>query len=93
MLDVTITKEGFKMKGHCGYAERGKDIVCASVSALYLTFLCTTNAIEKAGADERIACLTTQDRAGIIIHDAVAEGIKAIAKQYPEHVKVTTLPL
>ena len=47
MLRIKITKENSKIKqitfkGHAGYEEYGKDIVCAAASA---TFLCTANAI------------------------------------------------
>ena len=42
MIDVIIHKNevhytGFHVRGHAGYAEQGKDIVCAAVSALTLT--------------------------------------------------------
>ena len=42
MIDVFIRKSGehyteFQVQGHAGYAEYGKDIVCASVSALTIT--------------------------------------------------------
>lgn len=34
MIEVHITQNSLTVKGHAGYAERGKDIVCAAVSAL-----------------------------------------------------------
>ncbi|MBQ9935899.1 MAG: ribosomal-processing cysteine protease Prp [Lachnospiraceae bacterium] len=34
---------GFDIKGHAGYAESGKDIICSAVSALSIT---TVNAID-----------------------------------------------
>ena len=34
MITVTITKCGLTVDGHAGYAETGKDIICAAVSAL-----------------------------------------------------------
>ncbi|MCM1286520.1 MAG: ribosomal-processing cysteine protease Prp [Acetobacter sp.] len=43
MLKIYIEKNTknekyrLKMKGHCGYAEEGKDIVCAAASILCLT--------------------------------------------------------
>ena len=41
MVTVTFTREGKKLslhtKGHAGYEERGKDIVCASCSILAYT--------------------------------------------------------
>ncbi len=48
MVNVTIYKKegsisGFQFSGHAGFARRGKDIVCAGVSALVLN---TINSIE-----------------------------------------------
>ena len=40
---------GFRCLGHAGYARRGKDIVCASVSALVLN---TVNSIEAFTEDK-----------------------------------------
>ena len=34
MITVTITENGLTIDGHAGYAEIGKDIVCAAVSSL-----------------------------------------------------------
>lgn len=59
MINVTVTlKDGetrIEATGHSGYAEPGKDIVCAAVSAI----------------------LTT-----------AALGLEALAKEYPECVKI-----
>ena len=55
MINVTIYKDsnksicGFHVSGHAGYADAGKDIVCAGVSTLVVTI---SNAIEKFTADE-----------------------------------------
>lgn len=42
---ITITKQNnnIEFKGHSGYAERGKDIVCSAVSSIVIT---TINAIK-----------------------------------------------
>ena len=34
MITATITENGLTIDGHAGYAEIGKDIVCAAVSSL-----------------------------------------------------------
>ena len=34
MITVNITQNGLTIDGHAGYAEIGKDIVCAAVSSL-----------------------------------------------------------
>ena len=55
MINVTFYKDsshdckGFKLSGHAGYAESGKDIVCAAVSALVINFI---NSVEKLTDDK-----------------------------------------
>ena len=34
MIEVTVRKDGITVSGHAGYADPGKDIVCAGVTAL-----------------------------------------------------------
>lgn len=54
MINVTIFKDsskqykGFSVLGHAGYADKGYDIICASVSVLAIN---TVNAIEKFTKD------------------------------------------
>ena len=53
MITVEIRKsgeeyQGFSCKGHAGYGEAGKDIICAAVSALTVN---TINSIEKFTKD------------------------------------------
>ena len=36
VITVTITENGLTIDGHAGYAEIGKDIVCAAVSSCLL---------------------------------------------------------
>lgn len=49
MIDAVLYEDsngeliGFKVKGHAGYAKKGKDIVCAGVSALVLTTIESLN--------------------------------------------------
>ena len=55
MINVTFYKDsshdykGFKFSGHAGYAESGKDIVCAAVSVLVINFV---NSVEKLTDDK-----------------------------------------
>ena len=39
MIDITKKDSLITIKGHAGYAEPGKDIVCAAVSALTQAFI------------------------------------------------------
>lgn len=34
MIVVNLTQDGLTVDGHAGYAETGKDIICAAISAL-----------------------------------------------------------
>ena len=45
LIEVHITKNSLTVKGHAGYAERGKDIVCAAVSALVQGLMHSLNAL------------------------------------------------
>ena len=54
MIRVTVKKKNhsyasFHSKGHAGYADSGKDIICAAVSALVIT---AVNSIETFTEDE-----------------------------------------
>ena len=57
MIEITVfTKRdeyvGIESRGHAGYAEAGKDIICAAVSALMIN---TVNAIE-AFTNDKFSC-------------------------------------
>ena len=39
MIEVRIRPERMEISGHAGYAELGKDIVCAGVTALMQTLI------------------------------------------------------
>ena len=49
MIVVSVRKDGVIISGHAGYAEAGKDIVCAGISALVIN---TVNSIEAFTEDE-----------------------------------------
>lgn len=83
---------GFSLTGHAGYAESGKDIVCASVSALAIN---TVNSIERFAGDaasvnvnEETGLLTfafknenVSDTAMLFI-DSLVLGLTGIAEEY-----------
>ncbi|MGN0170277.1 MAG: ribosomal-processing cysteine protease Prp [Lachnospiraceae bacterium] len=82
MVNVTIYKkegpngiyiEGFQFSGHAGFASKGKDIVCAGISALVLT---TINSIEEF-TEERFTCEVQQDSGYVEFHLADVPGEKA----------------
>lgn len=45
LIVVSVSETGIAINGHAGYAEKGKDIVCAAVSALALNLICSMEAL------------------------------------------------
>lgn len=92
--DGTITC--LTVEGHADYAPRGRDIVCAAVSALAQTAVL---GLERAGLKPRVEVregwlkcappsVMTPDQAvrARIIMDTIHAGLEDIAAGYPEHV-------
>lgn len=97
MIEVTSTKKGISIKGHAGYAEHGKDIVCAGVSVLWQGLI---ESVYKLTDDEpKVICtrentyklIYTKDKSEImqtlILSFLIA--IEGIAYTYPNNVKLT----
>ena len=70
MTVVSVRKDGIKISGHAGYAEAGKDIVCAGVTALTQTLI---RSLEHLTRDE-IECEISSGRADIHYRDLSEEG-------------------
>lgn len=90
--DETGILNKFTVEGHAGYAAKGKDIVCAAVSAL--TFA-TVKALEsrfRLSINEHegfMSCMIeSPDMASNLILKPFKEGIKEISEQYKENVKL-----
>ena len=97
--DGTLT--GYRAQGHTGYAEAGRDIVCAGVSALTQSTLNGLLNVLKAPVghkvDERTASLeaelkpeATQDqveRAQLLL-ETLLQGLQAIERSYPRNVRI-----
>lgn len=93
MIHITYHREEGRIHitGHAGYAEAGKDIVCAAISALYETLALhelTLSGYDKAQDIRFVRAIPPAVTVMQPILDAFAAGMKQIAKQYPEHVKV-----
>ena len=96
MITITRLKDGIKISGHAGYAEPGKDIVCAGVSTLSQTLIAsveelTEDTIEYV-IDEQAATLdikfwSLSDRTKCLI-DSFFIGVEMIADNYSNYVKV-----
>lgn len=92
---------GFQAVGHAGFAEHGRDIVCAAVSVLTQTAVLALSA--HAGVspavtvDEdsgRLVCRLpeelnpSQNERAQIILETMATGLQAVAREYGDYVTV-----
>ena len=94
MIVVSVRKDGITVSGHAGYAETGKDIVCAGVTALVQGLV---RSIESLTSDQ-IQCDITPGRADIyfkdlsgagkLLVDSFFLGICLITDDFPEHIKL-----
>lgn len=101
MIKVTFSTEGEKLslrlEGHAGYAEHGKDIVCASASILAYTF---ASIVENFGidtyinlesGDTTIKCVCTDHPMMDFIRDAfnfAQVGFDLLEANYPQYVRL-----
>ena len=95
MIKVNIKEkdviEEITIKGHSGYEEIGKDIVCASVSSIVIT---TINAIIRI--DEEAINYDESVIIKILKHNEIIDKLifnlidllKKLEKQYPKYIKI-----
>ena len=88
---------GFEFDGHTGYAEMGKDIVCAAVStASQMALLCLTDEIkikpEVKLLDGYLKVVVKEkdlDKSGVqLILKTCLDTIKSIEKDYKKNIKL-----
>ena len=99
MITVSIQKENKKYKkisilGHAMYADRGKDIVCSSVSSIVITTVNGILTLNKGSLSYMVGKkgmtieLKSEDETTqLLIHNMV-NLLKDLEKQYPENVEV-----
>ncbi len=100
MIQVTIYQNtqgrfrGFVISGHAGYASRGKDIICAAVSALSLNFVHSVEHLTKdpfrTECEEekgilRFKFLGTASRQSILLMESMILGMQSIRDSYGEN--------
>ena len=102
MTNITIYKSndlniGFRVFGHSGYDDSGKDIVCAGISALTINFI---NSVEEF-MDDRFV-VTTNEEDGMIdfkfesepskesqvLLDSLVFGLENLEKDYKEFISL-----
>lgn len=94
MIEVSVWKDGITVSGHAGYAEAGKDIVCAGVTSLVQGLI---RSIEDLTSDQ-IQYDISPGRADIYFKDLSEEGkllvdsfflgICLIADDFPGYIKL-----
>ena len=94
MIKIKVTKDMISITGHANYADYGKDIVCAAVSATIMTSIEGISLID----NEVIDINQEKDKLDIIIHkhvdttDKLIENmlncLKELANQYPKNIKI-----
>ena len=94
MIVVTCNHNRITVHGHADYAEQGKDIVCAGISAITQSFIVSVEEL----TDEQIKYDISPGRADIYIGNPgeVAQlligsfliGCRLVAEEYPEYVRI-----
>jgi len=94
LIEVRIRPERIEISGHAGYAEPGKDIVCAGVTALTQTLI---QSIENL-TDDKIEYRISPGKAEIeyrnlsekskTLVDSFFVGIRLIADEFPDYVAI-----
>lgn len=90
MIQVTYNEVGDEMilraEGHAGYAEKGKDIVCAAVSVLMQTLACSVGTcMGNDGKGFSVVCKKSNDN--IAKFELVTDGLVLLQREYPENVR------
>lgn len=83
MITINLTDKRLEVRGHAGYGEPGKDIVCASVSILMYTF------IEYYDADiltDTPDCMTVDT--SNLDTSFIQKGFEMIQEEYPDYVRL-----
>ena len=94
MIEVNVRLDGITIEGHAGYAEAGKDIVCAGVTALTENLIDSIESLTKDTIQYDITLgradiyFKNLSEAGKLLVDSFFLGICLIVDDFPEHVKI-----
>lgn len=94
MIAVSVRKDGITVSGHANYAEAGKDIVCAGVTALVQGLIRSMESLTRDQIQYDItpgrADIHYRDlsEAGMLLVDSFFIGICQIADEFPEYVRI-----
>lgn len=94
MIAVSVRKDGITVSGHANYAEAGKDIVCAGVTALVQGLIRSMESLTR----DQIQYDITPGRAdiyygnlseaGSLLVDSFFICVCQIADEFPDHVRI-----
>lgn len=101
MIEVSFTEKGFRISGHSGYDEAGKDIVCAAVSSCANMLLYGAEEVLKIKCDvkadgslpllsfEAPKSLSEGQKSGLLLLlNAFKLQLKSVEEEYPDYLKV-----
>ncbi len=94
MIKVNVTKSSITITGHAGFAEYGKDIVCASVSSIVTAsvndiFIINSKAITYTDdGNVMIIKITLDDELVVKLFNNLIEELKSLAEDYPKNISV-----
>ena len=94
MIAVCVREDRITVSGHAGFAEAGKDIVCAGVTALIQTLIKSIGDL----TEDKIEYEISPGRADIhyrnlsekgkLLVDSFFIGICLIVNEFPDHVRI-----
>ena len=94
MIKVNIKKDQITIKGHAGYDEFGKDIVCASVTSIATTTINAIIRLDSSAIDFKsdsglidIVIKKHSDLVDILILN-MTELLKELEKEYKKYIKI-----
>lgn len=95
MIKVDLSKDNLiTISGHSGYEERGKDIVCASVSSIVITTInaiieINNDAIDYSDLDDKIIIrvLKEDEIVNKLINNMILL-LEQLEKDYKEYIKI-----
>ena len=95
MIKVDLTKDKLiTISGHSGYEERGKDIVCASVSSIVITTInaiieIDSDAIDYSDLDDKIIIRVIKEDEDVnkLINNMILL-LESLEKDYKDFIKI-----
>lgn len=95
MIEITIDKTNkiVDIRGHAGFAEAGKDVVCSAISTLFFTLIhnlqnnCGKFKFDYGTSGAYIK-LVKHDTDSVGAFRTVCSGFELVAHEYPDNVKI-----